>query len=553
MVLAAVVFGCPLWVAHRIPLLDPDEGLHASIAQEMVERGDWIVPRQFGEPFLDKPILYFWAEALSLKCFGQHEAAVRLPGMLFGLAGALTTMAVAWRLFGRMTGIVSGCFYMTMMLPTALTQVPCHDIAMIPWVNLALLSYWQSDRVTSRRASLLWTLSAGGLLGLALLTKGLTGIALVGITYGAYLLISREFHRGHVYRASLSLFVACITGGSWYVIVEQRIPGFIHYYFFERHILGFVTDSQPHGAAAWWYYLPFFIGGGLPWVAYLPVTWSDAWSRPRERTPSSAVGRPQLFVACWLICSVLFLSSAHSKLVTYIWPVFPAIAILAAIPWVRAIDGTLNKIARRMMRSIIWGTCLFAPAIIPIVFAVSQSVLPVHVESIGWCIGLAAAFSVWLPLWYWEKGQVRATIVVANLSVVAQLATVMLFVFPQVAGTLSAPELARHINRSRELPSRLLVAQERVGSVIFYLDPKLRAKLHGASQIDSIDIDDPLPKPVLGSDLIALPERHLHTALSHYQLQDAPYVQAGRFRIYDRAELLEHLMVASHDNWLNLR
>src|SRR5580698_3082198 len=83
-VVAAVVFGCPLLIAYRIPLLDPDEGLHASIAQEMVERGDWLVPRQFGEPFLDKPILYFWAEALSLRCFGMNEAAVRLPGMVFG-------------------------------------------------------------------------------------------------------------------------------------------------------------------------------------------------------------------------------------------------------------------------------------------------------------------------------------------------------------------------------------------------------------------------------------------------------------------------------------
>ena len=49
---------CPLLVAHSIPLVDPDEGLFASIAQEMVEKGDWIVPRQLNEPFLDRPILY---------------------------------------------------------------------------------------------------------------------------------------------------------------------------------------------------------------------------------------------------------------------------------------------------------------------------------------------------------------------------------------------------------------------------------------------------------------------------------------------------------------
>ena len=73
------------------PLLDPDEGLHASIAQEMVERGDYVIPRFCGEPFRDKPIVYFVAEAASLRLFGMNEAAVRLPGMLFSLLGCVTT------------------------------------------------------------------------------------------------------------------------------------------------------------------------------------------------------------------------------------------------------------------------------------------------------------------------------------------------------------------------------------------------------------------------------------------------------------------------------
>ena len=68
-VIAAVMFVFPLFV--RFPLLDPDEGLHASIAQEMVERGDWITPRFLGQPFLDKPILYFWIQAASLRVFGS--------------------------------------------------------------------------------------------------------------------------------------------------------------------------------------------------------------------------------------------------------------------------------------------------------------------------------------------------------------------------------------------------------------------------------------------------------------------------------------------------
>ena len=123
------------------PLLDPDEGLHASIAQEMVERGNWITPHFLGRPFLDKPILYFWVQAASLRLFGFNEAAVRLPGLMFGLLGAATTGLLAWRMFGRTTGWIAGIFYATTILPTALAQAASHDVALVPWVNLAILFY----------------------------------------------------------------------------------------------------------------------------------------------------------------------------------------------------------------------------------------------------------------------------------------------------------------------------------------------------------------------------------------------------------------------------
>ncbi len=119
----------------------------------MVESGDWIVPHQLKEPFLDKPILYFWAIAASLKIFGMSEAAVRLPGLLFGMLGTLTTAAVAWRILDRRTGLIAGLFYASMILPLVLVQVPAHDVALVPLVNLALLCFWESERGERRHPS----------------------------------------------------------------------------------------------------------------------------------------------------------------------------------------------------------------------------------------------------------------------------------------------------------------------------------------------------------------------------------------------------------------
>ena len=96
-VIAAVLYLAPLLL--DAPLTDPDEGLHAAISQEMLERGDLIVPRFLGRAFLDKPILFFWAQAASINTFGMNTAAARLPGTLFALLGIATTGWLAWVLF----------------------------------------------------------------------------------------------------------------------------------------------------------------------------------------------------------------------------------------------------------------------------------------------------------------------------------------------------------------------------------------------------------------------------------------------------------------------
>ena len=292
----------PLLAARHIPLVDPDEGLHASIAQEMVESGDWTVPRVLHEPYVERPILYFWAIAASLKIFGMSEAAVRLPGLLFGMLGTLTTAALGWRMLGRRTGLIAGVFYASMILPLALVQLPGYDAALVTWINLALLCFWESDRSVSQRRSSgtmsgtmypwswSWTAAAGVVLGLAVLTKGLAGPVFVGIAYGAYLIVSRRLRVVHCFRGALALTVAAIIGSWWYFAMEHASPGYLRYYFLGRHLLGFLTNSQPHGVEPWWYYLPVLVVGGIPWIGYLPVLVQDAVSRWRNRMPGTMSG-----------------------------------------------------------------------------------------------------------------------------------------------------------------------------------------------------------------------------------------------------------------------
>jgi 4-amino-4-deoxy-L-arabinose transferase-like glycosyltransferase len=542
---------CPLLAAPNIPLTDPDEGTHAAVAQKMVESGNWLVPRVLDEPFLERPIAYFWVIAASLKIFGMSEVAVRLPGLLFGMLGTLTTAAVAWRLLGRRTGLIAGMFYASMILPLALVQLPDHDVALVTWVNLALLCFWESDRGVSPRRGWAWSGAAGVVLGLAILTKGLTGVALVGIAYGGYLIVSRRLRRIHYFRAALALTVAAIIGSAVYLAVEHANPGYLRYYFFNRHVLGFLTRSQPHGEAPWWYYFPVLIVGGLPWIAYLPVLVQDAVSRRRKRTPpltDAGGNRPVLLLGCWFVGCTLFLTVARSKLVTYIWPVFPGIAILMAIVWARKIEGVLSDGARRWMGRIVWCTCLIGPLGLPAALAVTQIALPTRFSLLAWTLAVLAGLTSLAPLWSWSRGRDRLTLGLAATTISAQLSVLLLCALPQVAAGLSGRDLAAYFNRTRELPSRVLMTQERIGSVVFYLDRDLRSKLQLGQMVNQ-DIDDPLPSPALGTEeWIVVPERHLHVVLNDYDLSALPYERAGRFRLYRRSDVGPRALVGQADS-----
>jgi hypothetical protein len=542
-VLAAIMFVFPLTISF--PLLDPDEGLHASIAQEMVERGDWTTPQFLGQPFLDKPIFFFWVQAASLRVFGPSETAIRLPGLMFGLLGVITTGLLGGRMFGRTTGLIAGILYATTILPTAMAQAASHDVALIPWVNLAILLLWEAEHALTRPAAIKYLLGAGVFLGLAILTKGLLGAGVVGVAYGSYLLVllaqklrcrktSPECptppHCHGTWPVGLALLLggivvlatAVLIAAPWYALVERQNPGYLSYFFLERHVMGFATWSQPHGDAPWWYYLPVLLGGGLPWIAYLPVVAQDELACHRDEGA-------MLLLWSWLIGWTLLMLLAGSKLATYVWPVFPAIAVLAAIAWMRLIDGTLGASARRSFaRTFVWASWS-GPFVLPATVLVMQVIFGVPFAWPVWFAVVIAAAVALLPLIPWHAGWWQASLAAAALSLAIQFVAVMTMVLPPVAETFSARDLAQHFNRLGHLPSRLLVVEGRIGSLLFYLSPQLRGGLTAERLQQWAAKDRPSFQP---GDVVAVPERKV-TRLHAYHLFDGDSDETiGHYRLY---------------------
>src|SRR5258708_34866669 len=100
-----------------VPLLGPDEPRYARVAVEMQRAGEWVRPTLAGEPWLEKPPLYYWLAGASFRVFGETETAAPIPSVPAGLALVGGTPLFGARPFGGGAGLHAGLVLATSLLP----------------------------------------------------------------------------------------------------------------------------------------------------------------------------------------------------------------------------------------------------------------------------------------------------------------------------------------------------------------------------------------------------------------------------------------------------
>src|SRR5579883_2747217 len=156
------------------PLFDPDEGRNAEVAREMAALGQWAVPRFDGQPYLDKPVLLFWAVAAVFRLRGVGEASARLPSALAAVATTALTLASARLLLGPAQGLLAASIVATSPLVLAFARLVIFYMLLTALVTAALYCLL---RARLGGAPARWLPAAGAAMGLATLTKGPVGIA----------------------------------------------------------------------------------------------------------------------------------------------------------------------------------------------------------------------------------------------------------------------------------------------------------------------------------------------------------------------------------------
>jgi len=304
-------------------LVNPDEGRYAEIPREMVASGDWTTPRLNDIKYFEKPALQYWATAAAYTVFGEHHWTARLWSALTGFLGVLMVFYTGRRLFGGETGWNSALVLASSLLYVLIGHVNTLDMGVSFLLSAAVCSFClaQSDATDARKRRH-WMLAAWAALALAVLSKGLIGLVLPGAALVLYVLIERDWRlpaRLHLV-PGLCLFLLITV--PWFVAVSLANPEFARFFFIHEHFERFLTKAHGRYQAPY-YFIPVLLAGMLPWTVTLVDALARAWKRAPEKDFQA-----QRFLLLWAAVVFVFFSASSSKLVSYILPMFPALALL---------------------------------------------------------------------------------------------------------------------------------------------------------------------------------------------------------------------------------
>lgn len=342
-VLIALLWFGTLGMRH---LIGPDEGRYAEIAREMFLSGDWVTIRYNGLKYFEKPPFHMWVTALSYALFGIGEWQARLCVALAGAVGLLASMLAAHRWFGARAALLTGLVLVAAPMWSVAAHFNTLDMtlsgAMACVLAFMLLAQHPQASPALRRN---WMLACWLAMGVAILTKGLVGIALPGLVLVIYTLVSRDFALWRRLHLVSGIALMLLVAVPWFWLVSERNPEFLRFFFVHEHWERY-TSTVHSRKGPLLYFVPLLIAGFLPWLGLFPRMWQAVRERAGvERGNAARPFQPALLAAVWAIVIFVFFSLSRSKLPGYILPIFPALGIVAGV----ALDTISERSWRRQL------------------------------------------------------------------------------------------------------------------------------------------------------------------------------------------------------------
>ncbi|MBI6632516.1 glycosyltransferase family 39 protein [Pseudomonas paralactis] len=352
LLLAALLF---FFALGNHELQGSTEARVSGIAMAMHLDNDWVVPRLFREPFLEKPPLSLWLDAGAIRLFGASTGAVRLASAFAGLFSVMLLYGMLRR-FGRPQTLAfsAALILATMASYWGNVRGVGEDSLLSLGVTAALLGFYQAVRPEREGSSTwAWALFTAGMV-IATLSKGVLGLAMPGIVIFVYLLstslMDKRLRLGEWLKPALFTLLALVPLLIWLGFLFQRggmqAVGEVLWTNSVGRFSGSFVEAGHY--EPFYYYLAKLPEAFLPWniLVYLGL-----WHFRK----SLVQNRYRLFFSVWLVAQFTLLTLASSKRTVYLMALTPAAAVLAAeyarvlLEWAKDRKPTLYRYHRQII------------------------------------------------------------------------------------------------------------------------------------------------------------------------------------------------------------
>lgn len=422
----------------RLPLLDPDEPVYAETAREMIITDDFISPRIYGDFWYDKPPMYYWLTALTFKVFGQNEFAARFPSAVLSLCCVLFVYFYSKRLFNNRAAVMSALVLATSIEYLYLSKAAVTDITLTFFMTIALLTYLRKQYYFFYIGT-----------AFAVVTKGPIGIVLpAGIVF-IHLLVARKLSTLRNMKLISGSITFLVIALPWYLAMYYyHGTDFINTFLGFHNVTRFLQPEHPEGKL-WYYYIPVLLVGFFPWIGFLGQACYGIWQERKK-----LYGDVLIFLFLWVVTVFTFFTLSQTKLVSYILPMYPPLAIIVGWYIDKIMTEKRQDAFKKTAVLITFFTIMFEIALIIAGGKIQNDLMPgIGANGIVFTVMLCG---VWVSIWRKKYQDFVVSLVISMIGFAIILMTVLL---PAIAPVFSVKQFVPDFKEQYDGQANVYVAK----------------------------------------------------------------------------------------------
>ena len=434
-----------------LSLFGETEGLYAIVTHTMMAGGDYIHLWLRGEPYFNKPPLFFWLQAGFVKAFDWSELALRLPSALASMGTMFTTYAL-----GKLWFSHSAAFWAALVVGTCYAGLWFGPLAIIDPVLTFFMTvglYGLARAYFQEQASG-WYVVGFVALALGAMVKTLHALALPAMVLGLFLYVRRDTRPFRTQEFWVGVVMAGMLLAAYFSLLGQDF--WDHFFLKENlnRLVAQVGDEEHSALEAYWgkrpiHWYAYAIWFDLfPWSVVMPFGFWLLWTRrPWKQFPQ------ELWLLLWVVGYFVAFSLAPEKHERYLLPLLPGLGLMVGYVYHSlTFDQRLEQYAKVLRAFLGLAGLAFVvlaflgPYLLQKKWYVGLDIIPLGIQ--GALTVLGVCIMAWAFLGQWKKALKGIGILGFAL-----MLTVSEFIIPGILNAGSPAAVYRHAQQALTHPS----------------------------------------------------------------------------------------------------